>query len=34
MTIVMAALLTDYIGRDPETGVAIAFTVVMLGVRL
>lgn len=31
MTIVMAAVVTDYIAKFPETGLALAFTVVMLG---
>lgn len=30
MTVVMAAIIMEYMGRDPETGLALAFTVVML----
>ena len=31
MTVVMTAIITDYIGRFPESGMALAFTVVILG---
>lgn len=31
MTVVMAAIITDFIARDPEHGLVLAFTVVMLG---
>ena len=31
MTVVMAAIITDYIARFPETGLALAFTVVVMG---
>ena len=31
MTVVMAAIITDYVARDPQYGLALAFTVVMLG---
>ena len=31
MTVVMAATFTEYVGRDPVHGPALAFTVVMLG---
>jgi len=31
MTVVMTAIITDYIARFPESGLALAFTVVILG---
>lgn len=31
MTVVMTAIITDYLARFPETGMALAFTVVILG---
>ena len=31
MTVVMAAIIADYVARDPQYGLALAFTVVMLG---
>lgn len=31
MTVVMAAIITDYMARFPDTGLALAFTVVVMG---
>ena len=31
MTVVMTAIIIDYVGKYPDTGLAIAFTVVVLG---
>lgn len=31
MTVVMGAIITDHVARDPQYGLALAFTVVMLG---
>lgn len=31
MTVVMTAIITDYMAREPESGLAIAFTVVVMG---
>jgi SulP family sulfate permease len=31
MTVVMGAIITDFVARDPEYGMSLAFTVVMLG---